>query len=90
MTPPFRFHVRTLLAATAMVALGCYGFTMWLPGRFIAIDSFVVKLMSATLAWTCCVWIGAGIGLLFQRPSNGALFGIVAQALLVASIGYLQ
>ena len=85
-----RFNLKTLLAATAMVALGCYGFTMWLPDRFVELDSFVVKLISASLAWTCFLWMGAGIGLLFQNPSNGILVGIVLQALLAATIGHMR
>ena len=61
---------------------------MWLPGKFQAIG--LHKLIAASLASTCFLWIGTGIGLLFQRWQAGATIGAILQTLLLMSWAEIQ
>jgi hypothetical protein len=79
---PGQFTIKRALASTALIAVGCLGLSMWVPGRFDAIDYGPMKTAIFICESSCCIWISAGVGLLFNRMSGGALAGLVMQAFL--------
>jgi hypothetical protein len=84
---PGQFTLKRALASTALIAVGCLGLSLWIPGRFDAINDAPLRIIVATCGWSCCVWIGAGIGLLFNRTQDGAGWGVLGQIALLLSVG---
>ena len=80
---PGQFTIRRALASTALIAVGCFGLSMWIPGRFAGLESGAIKLVAASCAWTAFIWIGVGVGLPFNRWRAGAGIGFVVQEVLV-------
>jgi hypothetical protein len=76
---PGQFTIRRALASTALIAVGCFGLSMWIPGRFAGLESGAIKLVAASCAWTAFIWIGVGVGLPFNRWRAGAGIGFVVQ-----------
>jgi hypothetical protein len=80
---PGQFTIKRLFVSTALVAVGCIGFSLWMPGRYRAIDSELVQIITITFGWACGVWMGAGIGHLFNHWKRGARIGAIAQVVIL-------
>jgi hypothetical protein len=67
----------------ALIAVGCLGLSMWMPGRFEGIKTELMRLLASLCACTACGWLGGGVGLLFGRWRTCIVIGLVMQYLLV-------
>jgi hypothetical protein len=67
----------------ALIAVGCYGLSMWAPDRFAGLESGPLKLVAFSYAWTAFIWIGVGVGLPFNRWKEGAGAGVLMQFVLL-------
>jgi hypothetical protein len=81
---PGQFTLRRSFVAIALIALGCFGITLLLPGRYAAtVHSDGFKLVACLCIWGSLIWIGAGVGLLLDRWREGAVIGGLLELIIV-------
>ena len=82
--PRAQFTLKRLLISTALIAVGCLGISVAM--RSDADLSGPIWYLYFVLALTAPAWIGAGIGLPFNRWLEGAGLGIVIMVCLWVSL----
>ena len=83
---PGQFTLKRVMLSTALIAVGCFGLSLVLPGRYDSSQFVLTRMAYGFCVWGALVWIGSGIGLLFNNWRTGAVIGWSVQ--VVAFLGY--
>jgi hypothetical protein len=84
---PGQFTLKRAMLSTALIAVGCFGISLWTRGDSHSRPINLYTLTLALFAQSCLMWIGAGLGTLFNKWRTGALIGWAVQ--VVAFLGYI-
>ena len=74
-----QFTLMRAMFSMVFFGVGFLGIAMWIPERFESIKSVPLMHGAAILSWNYLFWIGAGIGVLWNRWREGIIAGGLIQ-----------